>query len=368
VIASEACAQATWRQLAWGVALAVALAVGAVSVSRALTGWPSPGASPVSPVLCAILLGLAWRNTFGVGERLAPGLRWVTNTMLRIGIALVGLRLTFSGIGTAAVYALPVVAGCIAVALGVSMVIGRALGLSEPLRMLLAAGTAICGCTAIVAVTPVTRARPAETGIAMSCVVVLGCLGMFLYPWVANSIFAGDFASAGVFLGTSIHDTSQVIAASLIYSQQFGATDVPAVAAFTKLLRNLSLLLLVPLLAAWSSRSERREAGPPGKVERSQVLPAFLIWFVALAIVRTLADGFFEGAAAQAWQDTLAVSLEASELLLVCGMTAVGLSVSLRDLRGVGSRAFLAALIVALAVAATSVSLTLGMQGLMAAR
>jgi uncharacterized integral membrane protein (TIGR00698 family) len=279
----------------------------------------------------------------------------------------VGLRLTFSGIGTAAIYALPVVVGCIAVALSVSMVVGRALGLSEPLRMLLAAGTAICGCTAIVAVTPVTRARPAETGIAMSCVVVLGCLGMFLYPWVANSIFSGDFESAGVFLGTSIHDTSQVVAASLIYSQQFGAADVPAVAAFTKLLRNLSLLLLVPLLAAWSSKAEQRE-GVPGKVERSQVLPAFLIWFVALAIVRTLADSFFQGTAAQAWQDTLAVSLEASELLLVCGMTAVGLSVSLRDLRGVGSRAFLAALIVALAVAATSLSLTSGMQGLMAAR
>ena len=363
----------TWRNSAWGVALAVALAFGAELASKALSGWPSPGASPISPILCAILLGIVWRNTVGVTQRWQPGLEWVTCTMLRIGIALVGLRLTFSGIGSAALFALPVVVGCITVAIATSMVVGRALGLSQPLRVLLAAGTAICGCTAVVAITPIVRARAAETGVALSSVVVLGCMGMFLYPWLANTVFGPHLQSVGVFLGTSIHDTSQVIASSMIYSQQFDAQGVPAVAAFTKLLRNLSLLVLVPLFATWAARSDR--PGPAAadcKVDRSKVLPGFLIGFVALAIVRTVGDSFFTGGGSgaeysQLWTDGLAAALKSSELLLVCGMTAIGLSVSLKDLQGVGSRAFIAALVVAVAVAATSLLLTSGMQALLPA-
>lgn len=361
----------TWRRSAWGVALAVVLAFGAELTSKALTDWPNPGASPISPILCAILLGMVWRNTVGVTERWQPGLQWVTGTMLRVGIALVGLRLTFSGIGAAALFALPVVVGCISVALITSMLVGRALGLSQPLRLLLAAGTAICGCTAVVAMTPIVRARACETGVALSSVVVLGCMGMFLYPWLANSIFGEHLQSVGVFLGTSIHDTSQVIASSMIYSQQFDAQSVPAVAAFTKLLRNLSLLVLVPLFATWSARSDTTAAAAADrKVDRSKVLPGFLIAFVAFAIIRTVGDGFFTagGSAAQfgqLWTDGLAAALKSSELLLVCGMTAIGLSVSLKDLQGVGSRAFVAALIVAVAVASTSLLLTSGMQALL---
>ena len=328
--------------------------------------WINAGAAPVSPVLCAIVLGVAWRNTVGVGARWLPGLQWVACTLLKVGIALVGLRLTFSGIGAAAAFALPVVAGCILVALSTSVLLGRLLGLSQPLRLLVAAGTAVCGCTAIVALTPVTRAKPAETGIALSCVVVLGCLGMFFYPWLASSLFPGDVESAGVFLGTSIHDTSQVIGASLIYAQQFGADGAPAVAAFTKLLRNLSLLVLVPLFAMWCRDGGSQNAAGAGTVQRSQVLPAFLVWFVALAIVRTFADSLFQGGVpARIWEDTLAVALRASELLLVCGMTAVGLSVSLKDLKGVGSRVFLTALVVAAAVACSSLALIFVMRRLL---
>jgi uncharacterized integral membrane protein (TIGR00698 family) len=355
------------------VALAVVLALGAEFASKALTDWPNRGASPISPILCAIVLGIVWRNTFGVTQRWEPGLQWVTGTMLRIGIALVGLRLTFSGIGAAALFALPVVIGCISVALLASTLVGRALGLSQPLRLLLAAGTAICGCTAVVAVTPIVRARACETGVALSSVVVLGCIGMLLYPWLANSIFGAHVQSVGVFLGTSIHDTSQVIASSMIYSQQFDAQSVPAVAAFTKLLRNLSLLVLVPLFATWSARSDGSQAGAADcKVDRSKVLPGFLIAFVALAIVRTVGDAWFTGGGdasqlGQLWTDALTAALRSSELLLVCGMTAIGLSVSLKDLQGVGSRAFIAALIVAIAVASMSLLLTSGMQALLPA-
>lgn len=345
-----------WRTLANGALLAIALAIVAFVASRAVRDWLNPnGPSPVSPVLCAVLLGVAWRNTIGLHAGFLPGLQWITNNLLRLGIALVGLRLSLSGLASTASMALPVVIGCITTAIVVSLTVGKMFGLSQPLRLLLAAGTAVCGCTAICAVTPVVKARAVESGLALTCVVVLGCSGMLLYPWLAHTVFGSATHAAGVFLGTSIHDTSQVMGASLIYAQQFDASDAVPVAGFTKLLRNLSLLILVPLFAMWSGNS----GGPDAKVKRSQVLPAFLIFFVLLALLRTAGDGFTAGTAmSQAWTQMVSVGLGASDMFLVCGMTAVGLNVSLADLRGIGSRALGAALIVAFAVGACSLSLT----------
>jgi uncharacterized integral membrane protein (TIGR00698 family) len=345
-----------WRTLANGALLAIALAVVAVFASRAVREWVNPnGPSPVSPVLCAVLLGVAWRNTIGLNAGFVPGLQWITNNLLRLGIALVGLRLSLSGLASTASMALPVVIACITTAIVVSLAVGKAFGLSQPLRLLLAAGTAVCGCTAICAVTPVVKARAVESGLALTCVVVLGCTGMLLYPWLAHTVFGNATHAVGVFLGTSIHDTSQVMGASLIYAQQFDASDAVPVAGFTKLLRNLSLLILVPLFAMWSGNS----GGADAKVKRSQVLPAFLIFFVLLAVLRTAGDGLAAGTAmAPVWTQAVGIGLGASDLFLVCGMTAVGLNVSLADLRGIGSRALGAALIVAFAVCACSLTLT----------
>lgn len=347
-----------WRPLTNGAVLAIVLALLAELASYVLKDWLNPtGPSPVSPVLCAVLLGVAWRNTIGLGAGFVPGLQWITNNLLRIGIALVGLRLSLSGLASTAAMALPVVVACITTAIVVSLVMGRAMGLSQPLRLLLAAGTAVCGCTAICAMTPVVRARAVESGLALTCVVVLGCTGMLLYPWLAHSVFGSATDAAGVFLGTSIHDTSQVMGSALIYAQQFDASDAVPVAGFTKLLRNLSLLILVPLFAMWTGNAQ----GTDAKVTRSQVLPAFLIAFVLLAVARTTGDTVTFGTqVAEAWSQLVAVGLSASEWFLVCGMVAVGLNVSLADLRGIGFRALAAAFVVAAAVCAVSLTLTSG--------
>ena len=359
-MARPAIEQPAWRSLANGVLLAIALAAVALLASRAARDWLNPaGPSPVSPVLCAVLLGVIWRNTIGLRAGFVPGLQWITNNLLRIGIALVGLKLSLTGLASTATMALPVVIVCISVAVGVSVLIGRLFGLSKPLQLLLAAGTSVCGCTAICAMTPVVRARAVESGLAVTCVVVLGCTGMLLYPWLAHATFGGATNAAAVFLGTSIHDTSQVMGASMIYAQQFNAPDAVAIAGFTKLLRNLSLLILVPLFAMWSGNPDV----PAAHAKRRQVLPAFLVAFVLLALVRTGGDALFGGAdVATAWSQIVAIGLGASDLFLVRGMTAIGLSVSLADLRGVGSKALLAALLVAVSVCACSLSMTLLMQ------
>jgi uncharacterized integral membrane protein (TIGR00698 family) len=359
-----------WSALVPGLLLGGLLTLTAFLASEGLKNWLNPGGPPpVSAVLCAVLFGVICRNVIGLFPRVefesfVRGLQWITNNILRVGIALVGLKLSLNGLASTATMALPVVIACISVAVIVSVFVGRLFGLSKPMRLLLAAGTSVCGCTAICAMTPVVRARAVESGLAVTCVVVLGCTGMLLYPWLAHSTFGSATHAAAVFLGTSIHDTSQVMGASMIYAQQFNAADAVPIAGFTKLLRNLSLLILVPVFAMWTGNSDNPEA----HAKRRQVLPGFLIAFILLAVFRTAGDTVVAGQGgdiATAWsQVVVPVGLMASDAFLVCGMAAIGLSVSLKELRGVGSKALFAALMVAASVCVTSLAVTVAMQRL----
>src|SRR5579871_871302 len=251
------------RRVVPGVLVAIALALlarsMAESVAKGAIGLPR---IPLSPVMYAVLLGMLWRNTLGVPAWTSDGLNWAMHRLLRTGIALVGLRLTLAGASAIAITALPVALACLATALVAGIVISRLLSVPARLGVLLAIGTAVCGCTAVVAMSPVIRAKHAETAFAVTCVVLFGCVAMLLYPWVAGHFFGHSPIHAGVFLGTAIHDTSQVIGSALIYSQQANAPDALSAASVAKLLRNLSIIVLIPAAAWLMRREEARETQP----------------------------------------------------------------------------------------------------------
>ncbi|MBV6418569.1 MAG: hypothetical protein CMLOHMNK_03477 [Steroidobacteraceae bacterium] len=352
-----------WRAPLRGIALALVLALlarfGSLEIGRLLV---EGHASPVSPVLLGIVLGVLWRHFIGVGARTEVGVRWILGTLLGIGIALVGLRLTLPGLAGVGVIALPVVIACIGVAIAVSFSVGRLLGLPHGLSSLLAVGSAVCGCTAIVATAPAIRSRDIDTGTALACVVLIGSTGMLVYPWLASAIFGTQALPSGVFLGSAIHDTSQVIGASLIYAQQFHAPDAVAVASATKLLRNLSIIVLIPAFA-WAAQAravQAPQAAGAQTARRRAVVPGFVVAFVLLVIARAIGDRLVVGDAALAgtWATLLDAAQSTSELLLICGMTAVGLNLSLTQLGQVGVRPLFAAVAIAVATACCSLGLT----------
>jgi len=360
---------ASLRQAAPGVAVAVALALIARSFADALAhGAAGLPRFPLSPVMCAVVLGMLWRNTLGVPAWATSGLKWAMHQLLRTGIALVGLRLTLLGASSIALTALPVAVLCLSVALGAGWALSRLLKVGGRLGALLAIGTAVCGCTAVVAISPVIRARHAETAFAVTCVVLFGCAAMLCYPWVAGHFFAASPVHAGIFLGTAIHDTSQVIGAALMYSQQASAPAALAAASVAKLLRNLSIAILVPL-AAWLVR--RRETQPPaprrepeshdpGLAPRPQLVPMFVLAFIGFIVVRTAGDTLL-GAHSPAWLALVNTGYTASDLLLACGMTAVGLSVAFNDMWRIGWRPLVTGLAVATLVGGCSLTLTLAL-------
>jgi len=339
-----------------GLILAAVLAFLAKALSEALSeGLAGLPRLPISPVLCAILMGMLWGNLLGVPRWAGEGLNVAMRGVLRTGIALVGLRLTLAGAEAIAATALPVVALCIAVALLVGLTMARAFGVSRRLGILLAVGTAVCGCTAVIALAPVIRAKNVETAFAITCVVLFGCIAMLCYPLLAAVFFAASPLHAGVFLGTAIHDTSQVIGAALIYSQQMNAPDVLAAASVTKLLRNLSIAVLIPAAAWWARKEAPAEES---MAQRESALPFFVIAFMGFIVLRTVGDTMLPDMAR--WDNAVHAGQTFSELCLICGMAAVGLSVSLPQMWNVGVRPLLAGMLLALIVGACSLGLTLG--------
>jgi uncharacterized integral membrane protein (TIGR00698 family) len=357
---------AALRQAVPGVAAAVALALLARALADALAhgllGLPK---LPLSPVMCAVVLGMLWRNTLGVPAWATNGLKWAMHQLLRTGIALVGLRLTLAGASSIALTALPVALTCLTVALLAGWGLARLFGVGTRLGALLAIGTAVCGCTAVVAMSPVIRARHAETAFAVTCVVLFGCAAMLSYPYLAGHFFSASPVHAGIFLGTAIHDTSQVIGAALMYSQQAHAPAALAAASVAKLLRNLSIAVLVPL-AAWLTRRHEAQGGaePPagegahgGLAPHAQLVPLFVVAFLGFIVVRTAGDALLQQGAL--WQALVNTGYTASDLFLTCGMTAVGLSVSFIDMWRIGWRPLAAGFVVATLVGVCSLTLTL---------
>jgi uncharacterized integral membrane protein (TIGR00698 family) len=324
----------------------IALAVAAKGVSLASGG-------ALSSILCAILLGVLWRNVGGMGEWAGAGIAFAGDHLLRAGIALIGLRLTLAVLTDISLAALPVVIACIVVALLAAMAFGRLFGVSTGLQRLLAAGTAICGCTAIVALAPILRSRQQDVGIAIACVVLFGSLAMVAYPWIAHAYFGEDVGAAGMFFGASIQDTSQVVGAAMIYAQQFGAPDAVAIAGLTKFMRTFGLLVLVPVTAMWMARSYAREDPEMPSNLRARAMPWFVVAFIALVGLRTAGDVWFDG---PAWQLLLQVAYQTSEMLLLCGMAAVGLGITFTHLREAGWRPLAVAFLAAAATGATALA------------
>jgi len=324
------------------------------------------GSSPVSGVPVAIVLGLLLRNLLPLPDSLSPGLKFATTTILRAGIILVGVRLSLFDVVKLGIFGLPVVLGAIATGLLFVTWFNRKLGLPPRLGTLIAAGTSICGVTAIVSTAPAIDADEREVAYAVANVVAFGLIGMLTYPYLAHTLL-GSSETIGLFLGTAVHDTSQVVGAALTYKQVYGDDVVLRVATVTKLTRNIFLAVVIPILTWMHLRSQKVGAGGIGAVSTTLV-PGFVIGFVLMAVVRTIGDATLGsmGAAfgvlsADSWA-SLTRDLGdfwASQILLGTAMAAVGLSTNFAVFKGVGLKPFVVGMAGAIVVGAVGMTLAI---------
>jgi uncharacterized integral membrane protein (TIGR00698 family) len=343
-----------------GVGLAVALAWAGYILSEAIGQRLhfDKGKSPLSPITVAVVLGLIIRNTVGVPKNYEQGLRFCIKSVLRLGIVILGLTLSVKAIGRDVIAGLPVVVICIATALIIVTYVNRALGLSRRLGTLIAVGTSICGVSAIVATAPVIDAEEDETSYAVACITVFGLIALIAYPFLAHALFGDHQKMAGIFLGTSIHDTSQVTGAGLAYAQQYKADVAMKTAVTVKLVRNLCMSILIPLMAILYRRGDK-SAGRKIKQPWHQIIPLFVVGFVLMACVRSLGDA---GGGAYALgiipRDKWALLDPNAKFyvswLLATALGAVGLGTGFAKLKGLGWKPFSVGFAAALLVGCVS--------------
>jgi uncharacterized integral membrane protein (TIGR00698 family) len=345
-------------ELAPGMALAVGLAVAgdrlATWLGTRVLGFDH---SPLSAVPVAVVLGLLVRNLIGLPAVYEPGLKVCVRFLLRVGIVLLGFRLSLSAISHVGLAALPIIILCIGSALLAAAWLGRALHLPRRLATLIAVGTSICGVSAIVAAAPVIDAEDDEVSYAVACVTLFGLLALLCYPFLAFVACGGDHQMAGIFLGTAIHDTAQVAGAGLIYQQQFDAREALNAATVTKLVRNTCMAAVIPLIAFLYHRSSKSRKG---RMSWHQAVPGFVIAFLAAAALRTFGDlgekafGLLDR---DTWNDGLGTADKLSGWFLALAMVAVGLGTGLAKLRTLGLKPFAVGLATALMVGGVSLGL-----------
>jgi uncharacterized integral membrane protein (TIGR00698 family) len=343
-----------------GIVLAVALAwladVAARWVGIGLLGYAK---SPISGVSVAIVFGLLLCNTLGLPASFRAGLRLCATTLLRTAIVLLGLRLSLgvaAGIGW---HALPVVAVCVVGALVFVPLIGKWAGVPPRLAALISVGTGICGVTAIVATAPAINAEEDEVSYAVACVAIFGLVAMLLHPWLAHLIFGSDARSAGIFLGTAIHDTSQVAGAALTFAGRFQAPEALNVATITKLMRNLCLAGAIPFVA-WRYLRTSATAATGRKTSWLTVFPLFVPAFLAMTLLRTIGDSSarpFGVLEPTQWRHALGLAEDFSTVAITIVMAAVGLQTDFSRFRRLGVQPLVVGFAAALAIGVVSVTL-----------
>ena len=302
--------------------------------------------SPISTAMIAILIGIFFGNAFKIRESLQKGLDFTKEYILKLGIICLGIQLKpfeFLNFGKIAI---PLIVICIISVLVVIKFLIKKLKIPTRMAYLIAIGSTVCGTTAIIATAPVIRASKNEVSYAIANITLFGILSMLIYPYFANIYFDGEPLFVGLFLGTSIHETSQVAAAGLIYDQQFNSPETLNIATVTKLIRNTFLIIMIPLFAFLYNRGKIKEGG----YSILSIFPYFVLGFVGMIIFRNIGDQVFIINSNDNWIETINFIKSSSKVFLTMAMAAIGLSTNLKDIRNMGYKPFLVGFIAMLTV------------------
>ena len=309
--------------------------------------------SPISTVMIAILLGIIMGNAFTPRPGMMIGLDFTQKYILKLGIIFLGIRLSFEEFLKFGTVAIPLIIVCILSVLVLIKLLIKKVPISSKMSYLIAIGTSVCGATAIVAMAPVIDAKKSEVAYAIANITLFGVISMLVYPYFAEWYFYGEPLQAGLFLGTAIHETSQVAAAGLIYDQQFNSPETLNVATVTKLIRNTFLVIMVPLFGFLYNRGKVKDKN----YSIFSIFPYFVLGFIGMIIVRNFGDQFFtlENSNFEYWKIFIEGIKNLATVFLTMAMAAVGISINLNELKSMGYKPFIVGLIAAITVGIVSI-------------
>jgi uncharacterized integral membrane protein (TIGR00698 family) len=318
------------RQSLWpGLFLASAIALAALVLGHAI---PIIG----GPVI-GIVLGIAVRSTLSPGVRFELGIKFASKQVLQWSIIALGAGLSLSQVARTGATSLGVTAVTITAAGLSAWGLGRLLQLQGRLNLLIGVGTAICGGSAIAAVTPIIKPDEHETAFAISTIFLFNVVAVLLFPLLGHVLHLSDLGF-GMWAGTAINDTSSVVAAGYSYSKAAG--DYATIVKLTRATLIIPICLILAGIAAY-----RAKRNGSGNFSLARIFPWFILWFVVASALRTA------GLIPSALQPVIH---QAAEFMIIVALTSIGLSSDLRRMAATGVRPILLGLGVWVAVSVSS--------------
>ena len=306
--------------------------------------------SPISTAMIAILIGIFFGNIFEIRGSFQIGLDFTREYILKIGIICLGIQLKPFEFLEFGKIAIPLILICIISVLIVIKLLIKKLKIPTRMAYLISIGSTVCGTTAIMATAPIIKANKSEVSYAIANITLFGILSMLIYPYFANIYFDSEPLLIGLFLGTSIHETSQVAAAGLIYDQQFNSPETLNIATVTKLIRNTFLVVMIPLFAFLYNRSHA-----VGKnYSLIKIFPYFVLGFIGMIILRNTGDQFFIKSHDN-WNEFINIVKFTSKIFLTMAMAAIGLSTNLKEIKTMGYKPFVVGFIAMITVGIISI-------------
>ncbi|MCL5263838.1 MAG: YeiH family protein [Chloroflexi bacterium] len=319
-----------WQQRTPGLLLVLLLAVPAKIIGDTI---------PVVPdVVIALVAGIIVSNlVFRVTDTYRPGVRFSQKTVLQAAIVLMGGSLSFAAVLQIGAQALGVIILCFVISFSLGALFARGFSLPGKVGTLLGSGTAICGATAIITVGPLIAATEEEIAYAVTTIFSFNILAILIYPVLGHLFHFSDLAF-GTWSGTSVNDTSAVIATSYIFSNGAGA-----IATVVKLTRTL---LLVPLAVGVGFFAALR--GRQQNISVLKMVPWFVFGFAGMAVLNSL--GLLPG-------DLPKALTALAKFLIVMVLAAVGLNVDVARMRSMGPKPFVSGMLLAGVMSALSLGI-----------
>ncbi len=283
----------------------------------------------------AILLGIVYRSAFGLHATLQPGITFSSKKILQASIILLGFGLSFAQIMATGGESLAVTLVTVTVAFVSAWVLGRLLRTPSDLTTLIGVGTAICGGSAIAAVTPILKPSEHDTAFAISTIFLFNVVAVLIFPALGHMLGLSDYGF-GMWAGTAINDTSSVVAAGYAYSHAAG--DFATIVKLTRATLIIPICLFLVVLVGMRNRRQGNQS-----VSLAKIFPWFIVWFLLASLMRST------GVMPELMLDWIA-----AKFLIVVALAAVGLSADMRKIFATGPRPILLGFLVWIAVSVSS--------------
>jgi len=322
---------ATHRHTLWHFIPGLALCAALTGLALWAGSVPAIAGAGFSALTVAILAGMIVGNTVypKIWQHCDGGVLFAKQHLLRLGIILYGFRLTFSQIAEVGVSGIMIDILTLSSTFLLACFIGqKVFGLDRQTSWLIGAGSSICGAAAILATEPVIKAEPSKVTVAVATVVIFGTLAIFLYPMMYPLLahwFSPD--SYGIFIGSTMHEVAQVVAAGHAISP-----EAENAAVIAKMLR---VMMLAPFLFFLAARV--KQLAPAGSAQTGKItIPWFAVLFILVAVFNSF--HLLPGALVQAL-----ITLDT--VLLAMAMAALGLTTHVSALKKAGAKPLVMALI-----------------------